>query len=395
MWRALAGGGEEHLRRGDRLPARRVVLAAPELVEAELVEVGGRARGRAGTSASGTRRTGGAARGTLRSASWSSPDDTAPRRGTPRSRAGRRWRRRDSNPQPPPCKGGALPIAPRPRGAVRRHRRHGSGEVGPPTGSADCDARPAAGLATASPAASVVLGATAFGVTFIFGSYSATSTTRPRARTPPAGRRGTSSTARRTARRRRGRSGGSSDGAAYRRSRRCRTPRPASAGSGPPSRSARTRRPGTPAATGVARRRPGPSTARPAAGGEAGADQPPAVTGAAAGGRVEQLDGQLAAADQPAAERRPARVVAVHLDVAAVVARPPHARVVVEVVAPSGSSGPVVGRGRRARRRGCRSRRRARRAPQHVGVRRPAVAVGAERRRARRGRRRRARRRGR
>jgi hypothetical protein len=29
------------------------------------------------------------------------------------------WRRRDSNPQPPPCKGGALPVAPRPRAAQR------------------------------------------------------------------------------------------------------------------------------------------------------------------------------------------------------------------------------------------------------------------------------------
>ena len=38
--RHLAGAGEEHLRRGDRLPARRVVLAAPELVVAETVEVG-------------------------------------------------------------------------------------------------------------------------------------------------------------------------------------------------------------------------------------------------------------------------------------------------------------------------------------------------------------------
>ena len=39
--RALGGAGEEHLGRGDHLPARRVVLAAPELVEAEPVEVGG------------------------------------------------------------------------------------------------------------------------------------------------------------------------------------------------------------------------------------------------------------------------------------------------------------------------------------------------------------------
>ncbi len=35
----LAGGGEEHLRRGDHLPAGRVMLAAPELVVAEPVEV--------------------------------------------------------------------------------------------------------------------------------------------------------------------------------------------------------------------------------------------------------------------------------------------------------------------------------------------------------------------
>ena len=34
-----AGGGQEHLGRGDHLPARRVVLAAPELVEPEPVEV--------------------------------------------------------------------------------------------------------------------------------------------------------------------------------------------------------------------------------------------------------------------------------------------------------------------------------------------------------------------
>ena len=39
--RPLRRRGEEHLGRGDHLPARRVVLAAPELVEAEPVEVGG------------------------------------------------------------------------------------------------------------------------------------------------------------------------------------------------------------------------------------------------------------------------------------------------------------------------------------------------------------------
>src|SRR5215469_13928955 len=37
--RALAGRGEEHLGRADHLPARRMVLAAPELVIAELVEM--------------------------------------------------------------------------------------------------------------------------------------------------------------------------------------------------------------------------------------------------------------------------------------------------------------------------------------------------------------------
>ena len=38
---ALRCCGEEHLGRGDHLPAGRVVLAAPELVEAEPVEVRG------------------------------------------------------------------------------------------------------------------------------------------------------------------------------------------------------------------------------------------------------------------------------------------------------------------------------------------------------------------
>src|SRR5688572_27993508 len=37
--RVHAGGGEEHLGRGDHLPAGRVVLTAPELLEAEPVEV--------------------------------------------------------------------------------------------------------------------------------------------------------------------------------------------------------------------------------------------------------------------------------------------------------------------------------------------------------------------
>ena len=37
--RALAGRGQEHLGRGDDLPTRGVMLAAPELVVAELVEL--------------------------------------------------------------------------------------------------------------------------------------------------------------------------------------------------------------------------------------------------------------------------------------------------------------------------------------------------------------------
>ena len=36
---ALAGGGEEHLRRRDHLPAGRVMLAAPEFVVAEAIEL--------------------------------------------------------------------------------------------------------------------------------------------------------------------------------------------------------------------------------------------------------------------------------------------------------------------------------------------------------------------
>jgi hypothetical protein len=44
--RALAGCGEEELGRGDDLPPCGVVLAAPELVVAELVEVLGRSRSR-------------------------------------------------------------------------------------------------------------------------------------------------------------------------------------------------------------------------------------------------------------------------------------------------------------------------------------------------------------
>ena len=66
--RALARRGEEHLRRGDHLPAAGVVLAAPELVVAELVEVRGGTRGRAGAAASGSRRAGGGGRGRRRSA---------------------------------------------------------------------------------------------------------------------------------------------------------------------------------------------------------------------------------------------------------------------------------------------------------------------------------------
>ena len=36
---ALAGGGEEHLRRGDHLPAAGMMLPAPEFIIAKLVEL--------------------------------------------------------------------------------------------------------------------------------------------------------------------------------------------------------------------------------------------------------------------------------------------------------------------------------------------------------------------
>jgi hypothetical protein len=36
---AFAGGGKEHFRRGDHFPARRMMLAAPELVIAERVDL--------------------------------------------------------------------------------------------------------------------------------------------------------------------------------------------------------------------------------------------------------------------------------------------------------------------------------------------------------------------
>ena len=51
--RALGGGGDEDLRRGDDLAAGRVVLADPRLVVAEAVEVLDRARGRAASASVG------------------------------------------------------------------------------------------------------------------------------------------------------------------------------------------------------------------------------------------------------------------------------------------------------------------------------------------------------
>lgn len=40
------------------------------------------------------------------------------------------WRRRDLNPQPPPCKGGALPVELRPRLQARQARPAATQEVG-------------------------------------------------------------------------------------------------------------------------------------------------------------------------------------------------------------------------------------------------------------------------
>ena len=72
--------------------------------------------------------------------------------------------------------------------------------------------------------------------------------------------------------------------------------------------------------------------------GEAGADQPPAVAGPPPP-RVEQLDGHLAAPGEAAAEHDEPGVVAVHLDVAPVLACPLHTRVVVEVVRAAAAPG--------------------------------------------------------
>ena len=50
--------------------------------------------------------------------------------GPNRVAAGQRWwRRRDLNPQPPPCKGGALPVELRPRGAATRVPAAGCAEI--------------------------------------------------------------------------------------------------------------------------------------------------------------------------------------------------------------------------------------------------------------------------
>ena len=201
---------------------------------------GGRpGRCRAGTSASATRRRGGAARGTPRSGSWSWAD--VRRRSSDERTDGR---------EPAVETTGLEPATP----ALQR-RCATSCATSP---GHDTYRRLLRRSRVARAQSS--LRATAFGVTFIFGSYSATSTTRPSLRTPPAGRRGTSRTDRRSARRRRGRSGGRSGARTADRSQ-SGTVR----GAGPRTRSARTRTPGRRAATPRCPATPGPSTGSPGA----------------------------------------------------------------------------------------------------------------------------------
>ena len=110
--------------------------------------------------------------------------------------------------------------------------------------------------------------------------------------------------------------------------------------------------------------------------GQAGADQPPAVAGPPGRSRVEQLDRQLAPVDQPAADDDEPDVVAVHLDVVAVGERPTDARVVVEVVA-AGQHGAGLGPPGEHGVEGADLAARPGDELLHVGVRRPAEAVGA------------------
>ena len=63
---ALAGGGQEHFRRGDHFPARGMVLAAPEFVDSRARRAARRNRGRGGIAASDARRSDDAGRGRLR-----------------------------------------------------------------------------------------------------------------------------------------------------------------------------------------------------------------------------------------------------------------------------------------------------------------------------------------
>ena len=220
-----------------------------------------------------------------------------------------------------------------------------------------------------SPAGQSSLVATAFGVTFIFGSYSATSTTRP-------SRANAACSSSRT-----GRAGpvealvavataaGTDDVHAGEPTdpRRFDRGPPSRSGTNPQARNARSDA-ALPGATWAQHRSPA-GTRR-----QAGPDQPPAVAAVLCSGSCRSTD-ELPSADEPAPGDDEPVVVAVHLDVAPVVTGPPHPRVVVEV----GPRRPAPARARpwpRARHRGCRRCRPVR--PASAGPR------GATRRRTRR-----------
>ena len=102
------------------------------------------------------------------------------------------------------------------------------------------------------------------------------------------------------------------------------------------------------------------------------------MAGAAGRRRVEQLDGQLPAAGQPGADDHQAVVVAVHLDVVAVLVRPLHARVVVEVGASRQHRTDLAAAHEQGVERPDLPARPGQ-PPQHLGVRCPAEPVGTGR----------------
>ena len=157
----LGDGGEQHLRRGDRLPARRVVLADPELVEAEAVEVG--AERDVALEHQRRRLAGRVVRREERSEAHPGHRRTATRT------TGRR-RSVDGGDE------GTRTLNPRLAKAVRYQLRHVPGAATRYRRESALAAVPLRRAGTGGGQSS--LRATAFGVTFIFGSYSATSTMR-------------------------------------------------------------------------------------------------------------------------------------------------------------------------------------------------------------------------